>query len=130
VYGAYRPLTADTEQEILRIAQEAVHNVKKHARADQLSVRLEYDERVLALTVADNGKGFAAERRAIADDGHYGLTGMRERATLIRGEIEIMSEAGMGTTVKLSVPAPEARGKAAGQDEADRKLSVKSKEQS
>jgi len=130
VHGAYRALSADAEQEILRIAQEAIHNVKKHAGATRLSVRLEYDERVLALTVADNGKGFAAVRRAIADDGHFGLTGMRERAALIRGEMEIISEPGEGTTVKLTVPAPEVRGKPTGPEDAGKKQTVPSKEQS
>jgi signal transduction histidine kinase len=109
VHGAYRALSAEAEREILRIAQEAIHNVKKHAQASRLSVRLEYDERVLALTVADDGQGFASDDRATAAEGHFGLTGMRERAALIRGEIEIASEPGAGTTVRLNVPAPETR---------------------
>jgi signal transduction histidine kinase/ligand-binding sensor domain-containing protein len=129
VHGAYRALSADAEQEILRIAQEAVHNVKKHAAASRLSVRLVYGERALALTVADDGKGFATDARTLASDGHYGLTGMRERASLIRAEIEILSEPGKGTTIKLSVPAPEARGRLTGPDESGVKHSDKFKEQ-
>ncbi len=126
VHGAYRALSADTEQEILRIAQEAIHNVKKHAEAVRLSVRLEYDERVLTLTVTDDGKGFAAREQAVGEDGHYGLTGMRERAALIRGQIEIVSEPGAGTTVNLSVPAPEARAKTTGPEDAGKKQTVAS----
>jgi ligand-binding sensor domain-containing protein/signal transduction histidine kinase len=110
VHGAYRALSVEAEQEILRIAQEAIHNVKKHANASQMTVRLDYDERALAMTVSDDGQGFALEsgdaQKIVM--GHYGLTGMRERTALIRGEIEIQSKPGLGTTVRVYVPAPEA----------------------
>jgi signal transduction histidine kinase/ligand-binding sensor domain-containing protein len=114
VYGAYRALPATAEQEILRIAQEAIQNVKKHAAASRLGVRLEYDERSLTLTVADDGRGFDAGgpssgREGMGREGHYGLTGMRERASLIDGSISIVSHPGMGATVRLNVPAPEAQ---------------------
>jgi ligand-binding sensor domain-containing protein/signal transduction histidine kinase len=89
VYGAYRALPPEAEQEILRIAQEAIQNVKKHAAASRLGVRLE------------------AGGRTRAQQGHYGLTGMRERAALIQGRIAIISQPGMGATVRLTVPAPE-----------------------
>jgi len=108
VYGAYRELPGDSEQEIMRIAQEAIQNVKKHADASHLGVRLEYDERSLTLTVADDGRGFDAGGQSGSPQGHYGLTGMRERTELIGGEITIVSHPGMGATVKLMVPAPEA----------------------
>jgi signal transduction histidine kinase/ligand-binding sensor domain-containing protein len=120
VNGAYRALPADAEKEILRIAQEAIQNTKRHAAASRMRVRLEYDERTLTLTISDDGKGFAlsAEKRrgkrvtaanatANAVEGHYGLTGMQERAAVIRGELAIESEPGNGTTVRLNVPAPE-----------------------
>jgi len=129
VHGAYRALAAETEQEILRIAQEAIHNVKRHAAASRLSLRVDYGERALALSVADDGKGFAADVRTSSPPGHYGLTGIRERAALIRAEIEILSEPGMGTTVRLKVPAPEARNQQAGTDDAGASDSGKSKEQ-
>ena len=82
-------------------------------------VRLDYDVRTLTLTVSDDGKGFSSAavkdsgKTVHATEGRYGLTGMRERSTLIRGSIEIISEPGKGTTVVLSVPAPEARNKPA-----------------
>lgn len=107
VHGAYRPLAAETEQEILRIAQEAIQNVKRHAAASNMTVRLEYDERALAVAVSDNGKGFVIQPEKPAGamaGGHYGLTGMRERAALIQGSIEIISEPGKGTTVRLHLP--------------------------
>ncbi len=107
VHGAYRPLSPGTEKEILRIAQEAIHNVQKHAEATELAVRVEYDQRVLAVTVTDNGKGFASEESV--GDGHYGLTGMQERAALISATIEITSNPGNGTQVRMEIPAPPAR---------------------
>jgi signal transduction histidine kinase/ligand-binding sensor domain-containing protein len=129
VHGAYRPLAADAEQEILRVAQEAIQNVKRHAAASRLNIRLDYGERALALSIADNGKGFAADERSASPAGHYGLTGMRERAALIRSEIEIVSEPGMGTTIKLKVPAPEAAEQAIDPDHGGAKDSKRSKEQ-
>ena len=109
VHGAYRPLPVEAEQETLRIALEAIRNVKKHAAASRLGVRLEYEEQSLTLTVADDGKGFNAGGDTSFQEGHYGLTGMRERAALIPGNIAILSEPGMGTTIRLVVPAPEAQ---------------------
>jgi signal transduction histidine kinase/ligand-binding sensor domain-containing protein len=109
VHGAVRPLPPEAEQEILRIAQESIHNVKKHAGASRLDVRLEYQQRVLALTIADNGKGFQQAPHEPGPKGHYGLTGMMERAALIHAEIAIESQPALGTTVKLNVPAPGAQ---------------------
>lgn len=105
IYGAYRALPPGTEREILRIAQEAIHNVKKHAGARHLTVQLEYRQNEVALEVRDDGRGFAAEAGAHSPPGHYGLTGMRERAAAIRGVLDLTSEAGGGTTVRLRVPA-------------------------
>jgi signal transduction histidine kinase/ligand-binding sensor domain-containing protein len=103
IFGAYRPLSPDTEREILRVAQEAIHNVKRHAGATQLHVQLEYGPSGIALEVRDDGKGFTTdEPRA---PGHYGLTGMRERATSIGGSLEVTSQPGAGTTVRLRMTA-------------------------
>jgi signal transduction histidine kinase/ligand-binding sensor domain-containing protein len=114
VHGAYRPLAPEVETEILRIAQEAIQNVKRHAAASRLSARLDYGERTLALSVSDDGRGFQVPAATSGNPtaskaGHYGLTGMRERAALIHAEIELGSEPGAGTSVLLRVPAPEAQ---------------------
>ena len=99
VFGAYRPLSPGIEREILRVAQEAIHNVKKHARAKHLFVQLGYGPGEIALDVRDDGQGFAAgEKQA---PGHFGLTGMRERAAAIGGTLEVESEPSRGTTVRL-----------------------------
>ncbi len=99
IFGAYRPMPPGTEQEFLRVAQEAIHNVKRHAGAQHLSVQLEYGTEEIALEVRDDGRGFAAEQESAP--GHYGLTGMKERATAIGGTLEVTSEPGTGTTVRL-----------------------------
>jgi signal transduction histidine kinase len=104
IYGAYRPLPPGTEREILFVAQEAIHNVKKHAGAKHLFVQLEYGPAQVALDVRDDGRGFGSE--PTAPEGHYGLTGMRERAAAIGGTLEVSSEPGIGTTVRLRAAAP------------------------
>jgi signal transduction histidine kinase/ligand-binding sensor domain-containing protein len=104
LFGAYRPLPPETEREFLRVAQEAIHNVKKHAGARHLFVQLEYGQEEIALEVRDDGHGFATEPEP--QPGHYGLTGMRERAAAIGGTLEVTSEPGVGTTVRLRAAAP------------------------
>jgi len=103
IFGAYRPLAPGTEREILRVAQEAIHNVKKHADAGRLTVQLEYGPSEIALEVRDDGRGFATGQAV--EHGHFGLTGMRERAALIGADLELASEPGGGTTVRLRVAA-------------------------
>ncbi len=106
VFGAYRPLDVEKEREMLRIAQEAIHNVKKHSGARELSVHLKYEPSMVELEVRDDGKGGAEDLKATSLHGGFGITGMRERAANIGGTLEVKSEAGEGTTVCLNVPAP------------------------
>ncbi len=94
-------LSPDVEQCIYRVAQEAVTNVTKHANARNLTVKLELVEGKVKLTVGDDGIGFDTEKSG--DGGHFGLAGMRERAELVGGQLEIMSKPGNGTTVRLTV---------------------------
>jgi signal transduction histidine kinase/ligand-binding sensor domain-containing protein len=110
IHGAYRPLPPGTEREILRVAQEAIHNMKMHALATSLFVQLEYRPGEIALEVRDDGQGFSSEQARDAflksdGSGHFGLTGMRERAALIGGVLEVTSEPGAGTSVRLRAPA-------------------------
>jgi signal transduction histidine kinase/ligand-binding sensor domain-containing protein len=110
LFGAYRPLPPETEQEVMRVAQEAIHNVKKHAGASELFVQLEYGPETIALEVRDDGRGGAQERTAESipghvGPGHFGLTGMRERATAMGGTLEVSSTPGTGTTIRLCAPA-------------------------
>ncbi len=105
VFGAYRALPAETEREMLRVAQEAIHNVKRHAAASELRALLEYGQETIVLEITDNGRGGALESEQPA--GHFGITGMRERAAAIGGTLEVESAPGKGTTVRLRARSPE-----------------------
>ena len=107
LYGAYRPMPPETEREFLRVGQEAIHNVKKHAGAQHLAVQLEYGPAEIALVVRDDGRGFKMNEAVDSPPGHYGFTGMRERAEAIGGTLEVTSELGFGTTVRLQVMTPK-----------------------
>ena len=89
------------EQEIWRLAHEAVSNVEHHARARHLRVRWECDGRSGRLTVADDGKGFSVAHGGRT--GSYGLQGMRERADAIGARLDIESKPSMGTVVECRV---------------------------
>jgi signal transduction histidine kinase len=105
LFGAYRPLPEDTERELLRIAQEAIQNVKKHARAQRLWVQLEYQQDTISLEVRDDGQGGAAQQIVESPSKRFGLTGLKERAAAIGATFEMSSEPGAGTTIRLCAPA-------------------------
>lgn len=108
IYGAYRPLPPGTEREFLRVAQEAIHNVKKHAGAKNLTVQLEYGQNEITLEVRDDGRGFTTTGDAVdSPPGHYGLTGMRERAAAVGGKLEVTSAPEAGTSIRLRAPVPK-----------------------
>jgi signal transduction histidine kinase len=94
-------LPAAKEQELYRLAQEALNNVLKHAHATRVSVRLEAGAAGTLLEIADDGVGFD-----LSVDGSegYGLPGMRERAERLGGRFEVESASGKGTRVRVSIP--------------------------
>ena len=94
-------LSSDVEQCVYRVAQEAVSNVVKHASAKNLTVKLEFIEGKVTLAVSDDGVGFDVDKSDKRSD--FGLTGMRERAQLIGGELSVMSKPGYGTTIQLTI---------------------------
>jgi signal transduction histidine kinase/ligand-binding sensor domain-containing protein len=110
--GTYRPLAASLEDEILRIAQESLSNIIRHANATRVSIDLRYHSTRLALTIADDGRGFEASDDTLPDRGHFGLQGMRERAAQIHAQLTIDSSPGQGTTIKLEVPIAPQKGTA------------------
>ena len=108
--GVYRDLPATLEDQVLRIAQEAVSNVSRHAEASSVRIQLFYEQDKLTLTVEDDGQGFLVED-ATTSPGHFGLKGMRERAEALHAELDVTSKVGHGSTVKLMVPlAHEVKG--------------------
>lgn len=91
------PLTPEVRLGIYRIVQEALHNVLRHAGADEAVVRLEYQEHVLRVTIRDNGTGFDPEKARRPTS--LGLLSMRERAAAIDASFEIISRPGGGTAI-------------------------------
>jgi len=106
VAGTVRPLDPDVRSEIYRIAGEALRNAFQHSEGTRVEVELCYGEQQFRLRVRDDGKGMSAEVLASGRrDGHYGLCGMRERADLVEGNLEIRSEPGAGTEIELTIDA-------------------------
>jgi ligand-binding sensor domain-containing protein/signal transduction histidine kinase len=101
VLGVYRPLPGDIENELLRIAQEALANVVRHANAKQISIDLNFQPKKLRMTIADDGRGFTREENSSGPDGHFGLKGMQERADQIDAELIVKSAPGHGTQVSV-----------------------------
>jgi signal transduction histidine kinase len=96
------PVPAAVEADIFRIAQEALHNALRHARAEHIDVRLRCEPGRVQLAVSDDGDGFA---RDAVRSRSLGLTTMAERARAAGGTLEIDTAPGAGTTVRLQVPA-------------------------
>jgi signal transduction histidine kinase len=92
----------DQEQFLYRVAQEAIANVVRHARATELRVALERRNGYIALSVADNGVGFVAG--AVNTAARFGLKGIEERVEMIGGRLSVESAPGSGTTVRVAVP--------------------------
>jgi signal transduction histidine kinase len=88
-----------------RIAQEALTNVARHAGADHVDVTLEVDGASLVLMVADDGKGF--DPGLLTENEGLGLAGMRERAALVGGALDVATAPGQGTRIALSIPLEE-----------------------
>jgi two-component system sensor histidine kinase UhpB len=100
--GPMPTLSPEVELVIYRVAQEALTNAFRHAEASQVRVALEHTrDDVVVLCVIDDGRGLPTSMPA----GVTGLAGMRERAILIGGEIEIHSPPGAGVEVRLTVAA-------------------------
>jgi signal transduction histidine kinase len=106
VTGEKRPIPQETEQQLLRIAQEAVANIIKHAGASRIEIQLQREPKLLRLRIVDNGRGFEERDAFAAHGGHFGLIGMRERAERLGGELHLASRPGEGTQVEASVPLP------------------------
>ena len=99
-------LSRDAQLALFRIAQEALNNVRKHAAADRVTVRLSAAKGRLRMSVTANGQGFVPPEQTaeLSAGGKRGLLGMRERVELLGGELEIISSPGGGTEVRALVP--------------------------
>src|SRR5262249_47215757 len=104
VQGAGRRFAADVEYQLLRVAQEAITNAVKPSGARNIVVAMAETPRALRLSVEDDGRGFDEGAGSNGAAGHYGLTGMRERARQIGAELSVDSVPGRGTAVRLVLP--------------------------
>jgi two-component system, NarL family, sensor kinase len=102
--GVIRRLPPETEKGLLRISQEALSNVLKHAQARQVRIDLFLDVQRARLSVKDDGQGFQPELTL----GTFGLTSMQDRTKSLGGVWTIQSELGRGTEVHASIPIPPA----------------------
>ena len=93
---------------------EALRNAFKHASARRITVTIHYDARQFRLIVSDDGTGMNEQTlQRLQAAGHFGLAGMRERAAVVRGRLDVRSEVGAGTQIELRIPAAIAYGAAA-----------------
>ncbi|MBO0819429.1 MAG: sensor histidine kinase [Nocardiopsaceae bacterium] len=106
VTGTPGPASADTEFALLRIAQEALANVAKHAAASRAGLTLSYMDDEVVLDVRDDGRGFdPADPPARSEaEGGFGLVAMRERIEALSGRLQVESEPGKGTAISACVP--------------------------
>lgn len=106
IAGEEYRLSPEVELTVYRIAQEAMTNIRKHARsASRVNIYLEYSPHAVLLTVEDNGPGFdCADLGTLVIQGHLGLEGMQERAQLFGGKLYIQTKCDEGTRVMLTMP--------------------------
>ena len=101
-HGNPKPLSPKRMRQLFYIFRESLANIEKHAEAGQISIKINWDELCLSLTVEDDGKGF--DPMGIQFGSHYGLKFMRERADILNGSLNVHSGPGSGTKLVVQVP--------------------------
>lgn len=104
ILGNECPLPAPVKIALFRVVQEALNNIVKHASAHRVNVQMMYGEHEVSIQIADDGKGFALDNTSPRKRPTWGLLGMRERAALLGGWVNIQSEPGVGTVVEVVIP--------------------------
>jgi len=106
-------LPAAVEITLFRAAQEALTNVRKHARAEQVCIELRRLGDQAYLEVWDNGRGFDPAKATVGTGPgeRVGFAGMQERVNTLGGKLEIQSQLGAGTSIKVAVPLPARPGR-------------------
>ncbi len=105
--GMPHRLADNTEDNLLRIAQETILNALRHAAARTLQIKLHYESNHVRLSIADDGCGFDIDAKMNNSGIHFGLLGMNERAASINGELVLRSASGQGTEVVVTVALSE-----------------------
>jgi len=101
IQGKGKTIPGRMETGLYRIVQEAILNVRRHSNARHASVRLTIEPKQVILVIEDDGSGFDP---SLIAQGHFGLLGLRERAKLMGGSLELKTEVGRGTLVEVFVP--------------------------
>ncbi|MGI8648818.1 MAG: sensor histidine kinase [Rubrobacter sp.] len=102
--GEESQLSQDTQVALLRAAQEALSNARRHSGATEVNVTLSYADDLILLDVQDDGRGFDPSDCERTGDGGFGLRAMRERIESLGGELSVESKSGSGTTIALKMP--------------------------
>lgn len=103
--GEEQRLSDKIELALYRITQEALSNIRKHSQATQATIEIAFSSVEVILSIQDNGCGFdPPELQTLPISGHYGLVGIRERTQLIGAILQINSQKGQGTQIRLQVP--------------------------
>jgi two-component system sensor histidine kinase DegS len=112
--AAVNQLNGDKRTVLFRVAQEALTNVARHARASQAEVRIQKLDGAICMRITDDGKGFQTDLVLHAKKNkRLGLLGMRERLEMVGGNITIESTQGKGTTIQAQVPLADVRARGA-----------------
>ncbi len=97
-------LAPAAEAQALRLLQEALTNVRKHAQARRVMIAARREDATFVLEIIDDGRGFDPATASPSDWPHFGLATMRERAASVSGTVEISSQPGAGTRVRFRLP--------------------------
>jgi ligand-binding sensor domain-containing protein/signal transduction histidine kinase len=109
VVGEPGPLSDATNRALLLVAREAIRNAVTHGAPSAVRLRLRREAAALRMDIRDDGRGFQRSPATLADEGHFGILGMRERMEQIGGALEVASRPGEGTTVTATLPLGEHR---------------------
>ena len=103
-HGAFRPLGVRVNRTLVLIAREAFHNALRHARPQEVAIRLYYDPNEARIQIVDDGCGFDPAGDLRLEERHFGIIGMRERVGQMGGALHIASTPGGGTTITAALP--------------------------
>jgi signal transduction histidine kinase len=106
ICGRVRTCPPQVQRELLRIAQEAISNAVRHGRPTLVTIELHFEDAAVRLCVTDDGRGFTPPPTLTADEGHYGLAMMRERAEEIGGRFSVRSLPDQGASIEATAPLP------------------------
>jgi DNA-binding NarL/FixJ family response regulator/signal transduction histidine kinase len=104
IHGAEQPLAPDVASALFRVAQEAFHNIEKHAAARHVILGLAFEAEAIVLTVEDDGVGFDPDAVVPHDTGGFGLLSMAARTHSLGGKLYVTTHPGHGTTVRAMLP--------------------------